>query len=250
MQPSSTPADNNYSLYSEQLRIASIFIMFIASLLGTILPLWYYGSGDELPPKKLAESHEFRIIRCFAAGIMLGVAFCHLLNDGVANLTTVCPTYSALAFTLACGGVILVLGFEQVAVILIGSIKTTYDMNSKVAIAHDTLIQSNIDNCEIGKCPEINLGAGGGGGGGGHKNTSSILDINGGIPNANEELQVIVTKSELSNRSSMVGGEISTSPPCYYYHYQLLFLFIFPFFLVMINPCMYPLSRINKIGSL
>ena len=249
MQPSSTPADNNYSLYSEQLRIASIFIMFIASLLGTILPLWYYGSGDELPPKKLAESHEFRIIRCFAAGIMLGVAFCHLLNDGVANLTTVCPTYSALAFTLACGGVILVLGFEQVAVILIGSIKTTYDMNSKVAIAHDTLIQSNIDNCEIGKCPEINLGAGGGGGGG-HKNTSSILDINGGIPNANEELQVIVTKSELSNRSSMVGGEISTSPPCYYYHYQLLFLFIFPFFLVMINPCMYPLSRINKIGSL
>ena len=249
MQPSSTPADNNYSLYSEQLRIASIFIMFIASLLGTILPLWYYGSGDELPPKKLAESHEFRIIRCFAAGIMLGVAFCHLLNDGVANLTTVCPTYSALAFTLACGGVILVLGFEQVAVILIGSIKTTHDMNSKVAIAHDTLIQYNIDNCEIGKCPEINLGAGGGGGGG-HKNTSSILDINGGIPNANEELQVIVTKSELSNRSSMVGGEISTSPPCYYYHYQLLFLFIFPFFLVMINPCMYPLSRINKIGSL
>ena len=249
MQPSSTPADNNYSLYSEQLRIASIFIMFIASLLGTILPLWYYGSGDELPPKKLAESHEFRIIRCFAAGIMLGVAFCHLLNDGVANLTTVCPTYSALAFTLACGGVILVLGFEQVAVILIGSIKTTHDMNSKVAIAHDTLIQYNIDNCEIGKCPEINLGAGGGGGGG-HKNTSSILDIHGGIPNANEELQVIVTKSELSNRSSMVGGEISTSPPCYYYHYQLLFLFIFPFFLVMINPCMYPLSRINKIGSL
>ena len=215
MQPSSTPADENYSLYSEQLRIASIFIMFVASLLGTILPLWYYGSGNELsPPKKLAESHEFRIVRCFAAGIMLGVAFCHLLNDGVARLTIVCPTYEALSFSLACAGVILVLGFEQVAVILIGSIKTTHD-RSKVAITHNTSIQANIDNCEVGKCPEISNS---GRAGGGHKNSGSILDINNGIeinsgiPNANEELQVIVTKSEHSHRSSMVSAEISTSP--------------------------------------
>ena len=218
MQPSSTPADKNYSLYSEQLRIASIFIMFFASLLGTILPLWYYGSGDQLSPKKLSESHEFRIVRCFAAGIMLGVAFCHLLNDGVARLIIVCPNYGALAFTLACGGVILVLGFEQVAVLLIGSIKTTHDRNSKVAITHEMTIQSNIDNCEIGKCPEISSGAGGGGP---HKNTSSILDIHHGIPNANEELQVIVTKSELSHRSSMVSNETSTTL-CSYYHSCML----------------------------
>jgi ZIP Zinc transporter len=200
-------------LYSEQLRIASIFIMFFASLFGTILPLWYYGSGDQKSPKKLANSHEFRIVRCFAAGIMLGVAFCHLLNDGVERLSTVCPDYGALAFALACGGAILVLGFEQVAVLLIGSIKTTNDVNSKVAVINEATIQPNIDNCEIGKCPEISSGVAGGGP---HKNTPSILDINHGIPYANEELQVVVTKSELGHRSSMVSNETSTTLYSYY----------------------------------
>lgn len=113
--------------YSLQLRIASIFILFCASLLGVVLPLYFSSSdssGEETAAshKSMAESDGFRITRTFAAGVMLGVGFIHLLNDGVDKLTSVSLDYPSLGFTLATVGAMIVLGFEQIAVMLIGRV--------------------------------------------------------------------------------------------------------------------------------
>lgn len=114
--------------YSLQLRISSVFIMFFASLLGIIVPLYYAsvkrGEDTQENRRKLAECDAFRITRTFAAGVMLGVGFIHLLNDGVGKLTEVSLDYPSLGFTLATVGAMIVLGFEQIAVALIGRIDT------------------------------------------------------------------------------------------------------------------------------
>jgi solute carrier family 39 (zinc transporter), member 1/2/3 len=114
--------------YSMQLRISSVFIMFCASLLGIIVPLYYasvkIGEDTAANRQKLAECDTFRIMRTFAAGVMLGVGFIHLLNDGVAKLTEVSLDYPSLGFTLATVGALIVLGFEQIAVVLISRIDT------------------------------------------------------------------------------------------------------------------------------
>jgi hypothetical protein len=60
---------------SLNLRIASIFIMFFASMAGVMLPLYYARNADRTDEKshqKMADSDAFRIVRTFAAGIMLG----------------------------------------------------------------------------------------------------------------------------------------------------------------------------------
>ena len=108
--------------YSLQLRVSSVFIMFFVSLAGVVLPL-YFGGSPEIQTDKghreIANSDKFRVLRAFAAGIMLGVGFIHLLNDGVNKLTIVSLDYPPLGYTLATVGAMLVLGFEQIAVMLI-----------------------------------------------------------------------------------------------------------------------------------
>ena len=113
--------DNSLSL-----RVAAVFIMFGASLLGVVLPLYFSGGGkikDEASHQKMADSAKFRILRTFAAGIMLGVGFIHLLNDGVNKLAIVSVDYPSLGYTLATVGALVVLGFEQIAVMLISRVK-------------------------------------------------------------------------------------------------------------------------------
>ena len=111
--------------YSLALRISSIFILFVASLVGILIPLVFSaGSGPRTNEshRKMCESDAFRITRTFAAGIMIGVGFIHLLADGVSTLAEVSPEYPALGYTLATVGAMIVLGFEQIAVMLIGSV--------------------------------------------------------------------------------------------------------------------------------
>lgn len=129
---------STYMDYSMQLRIASVFIMFCVSLLGVTVPLYYASrqrSGDALADqRKLAELDGFRIIRSFSAGIMLGVGFIHLLFDGAIALSAVSLDYPCLGFTMATGGTLIVLGFEQVAVLLISRIGDASDSGkSKVS---------------------------------------------------------------------------------------------------------------------
>ena len=111
--------------YSLKLRISSAFILFVASLFGVVLPLWLSsnkGQQTDESHRKMCESDAFRITRTFAAGMMIGVGFIHLLADGVSTLAEVSPEYPALGYTLATVGAMIVLGFEQIAVMLIGSV--------------------------------------------------------------------------------------------------------------------------------
>lgn len=103
-----------YSAYSDTLRLASIGILFLASMLGVVWPLWYYGRPvDSYEGKKLMETDAFFIVRSLAAGIMLGVAFIHLLAEGTTSLAEVVPDYSSLGYTLATCGIMFVLAVEQ-----------------------------------------------------------------------------------------------------------------------------------------
>jgi hypothetical protein len=53
----------------------------------------------------------------------IGVAFIHLLFDGTTTLAEVSTEYPSLGFTLAAVGTLIVLGLEQVAVMLISRIE-------------------------------------------------------------------------------------------------------------------------------
>ena len=115
--------------YSLQLRISSVFILFFVSLLGMVAPFIYAASmrgGDDSPANrlKISESEALRIARAFAEGVMMGIGFIHLLNDGVGKLSEVSLDYPALGYTLATVGAMVVLGFEQIALTLINQIKT------------------------------------------------------------------------------------------------------------------------------
>ena len=124
------PAITLLMTYSLKLRIASIFILFFASILGVVLPLFFSAGTDTQTNeshRKMFESDAFRIMRTFAAGVMLGVGFIHLLADGASTLSAVIDSYPALGYTLATVGTMIVLGFEQVAVMLIGSVRVIVD---------------------------------------------------------------------------------------------------------------------------
>jgi hypothetical protein len=110
---------------SLQLRIASVFIMFVVSGLGVVVPVYFSGATMKTSThdhQQLANSEAFRIARCFAAGIMLGIAFIHLLFDGAVELSEINEEYPSLGFTLATVGVLFVLGLEQVMVMLISRV--------------------------------------------------------------------------------------------------------------------------------
>ena len=115
--------------YSLQLRVSAVFIVFVVSLMGMVVPFIYAASmrgGDDSPENrlKISESEALRITRTFAAGVMMGIGFIHLLNDGVSRLASISVGYPALGYTLATVGAMVVLGFEQIALTLVNQIKT------------------------------------------------------------------------------------------------------------------------------
>ena len=127
--------------YSLQLRISSVFILFFVSLLGMVVPFIYAASmrgGDDSPENrlKISESEALQIARTFAAGVMMGIGFIHLLNDGVSKLESVSLDYPALGYTLATVGAMVVLGFEQIALTLVNQIKTD-DVAPRKAIGNN-----------------------------------------------------------------------------------------------------------------
>ena len=127
--PSSLPTAVQFvaSPYGDALRIASVFILFVASFAGVALPLFYYG-GDPAKQRSIANSDGFKIVRSFSAGIMIGVGFIHLLFEGNVILARVSFDYPALGSTVATMGTLFVLGCEQLMVTYIGGNKTI-DLN-------------------------------------------------------------------------------------------------------------------------
>jgi solute carrier family 39 (zinc transporter), member 1/2/3 len=149
-QPSMQPTGSYIpSALSLNLRIGAVFIMFAASILGVLAPLYFF-AGNESDHQKISDTENFRIMRSFAAGVMIGVAFIHLLSDADSRLNEidlVANNYPPLAYTLATAGCLLVLGFEQVAVALIGGIQGSSDGHNHSE--HNKVSNANI-GCEAG----------------------------------------------------------------------------------------------------
>lgn len=103
--------------HSLDLRIAAVFIIFTASIVGVVLPfciLCLYGpeAGDS------KEAPLFKCMKSGAAGVMLGIALMHLLVDANNTLSQVVGQYS-LAYAMTCLGVVINLTIEQCALLFI-----------------------------------------------------------------------------------------------------------------------------------
>jgi len=111
------PSKNTELEASVGLRVAGLFVILVVSAVGALIPLQ---TTSRSTSDDLGKSPFFLVMRMFGAGIMLGVAFMHLLADANEDLTTVCPEYPALSMVLATAGCILVLCVEQAAHYFLG----------------------------------------------------------------------------------------------------------------------------------
>ena len=98
------------------LRVIAVFFTFFASILGVCFPIFFDKIYGDRLDAELSERDWMHIMRAFAAGVMLGVAFIHLLFDGNEKLTVLCTVFPPIAFMLATVGTVIVLSFEQIAV--------------------------------------------------------------------------------------------------------------------------------------
>jgi len=100
---------------SLDLRIAAIFIIFTASIVGVLLPFCIHGSAKSDDGK---ESPLFKCMKTGAAGAMLGIALMHLLVDANNALSQVVGQYR-LAYAMTCLGIVINLTIEQCALLFI-----------------------------------------------------------------------------------------------------------------------------------
>jgi len=98
------------------LRVMALFVTLFASLCGVGIPIYM---GKSFSAEAMKSHFGFSVLRTFSAGIMVGVAFIHLLGEASHALPEVYPDYEALPFTLACLGIIFVLVLENVMLTLI-----------------------------------------------------------------------------------------------------------------------------------
>lgn len=96
------------------LRVASIFILLVASALGITIPLYSY--------KSIINDHVNLTIKSLSAGIMIGLALIHLLCEANEMIEENYHDYHALSYALVGVGIFTTVFFEQVAI----SLATTY----------------------------------------------------------------------------------------------------------------------------
>ena len=94
------------------LRVVGLFVILVAGMAGIAGSI--YG-----PKRSLVSSPWYLVLRSFAAGIMLGVAFIHILADASSSLAEISENYPALAMTVATIGVLLVMLVEQLVIFLL-----------------------------------------------------------------------------------------------------------------------------------
>ena len=95
---------------SLSIRIASVFITLVVSIIGIVLPLHFL---HYIESNNLKTIPWIRMLKIFSAGIMTGVALIHLLPDAAFSLNDQVPEYPPLAFSIATGGVCLMLFLEN-----------------------------------------------------------------------------------------------------------------------------------------
>ena len=153
------------------LRVAGIFVIFFASVSGVASTLGLFPGRKSFSSGKSQTSPWYLTARSFAAGIMLGVAFMHLLADANASLlplTSGCeeelPTeeesvsegrrlgecayvnFPALTTTLASIGALMVLVAEQIAIFTL-----TPSGKSSLAGGHMPTQLKHVAECDLGK---------------------------------------------------------------------------------------------------
>ncbi len=73
---------------SLQLRIAAIFEIFVVSLSGVCLPLYLVNVATKLSGEPdISKTLKFRALKTFSGGLVLSVAFCHLIADSLGDLS-------------------------------------------------------------------------------------------------------------------------------------------------------------------
>lgn len=98
---------------SMQLRVIALFEIFLVSGFGFLFPVWLSKRSLLEEGKNYLKSDEFCILKALSAGIILGVAMLHLLNDAIDKLQDT-ATYP-LAIALTCFGIILTLSLEHLS---------------------------------------------------------------------------------------------------------------------------------------
>ena len=69
---------------TDSLKITTIFIIFFVSVAGFFLPFYYVKFSHE-STFNVMESDPFKILRGFSTGVIIGVAFLHLLPDSLSK---------------------------------------------------------------------------------------------------------------------------------------------------------------------
>jgi zinc transporter 1/2/3 len=92
------------------LKLIAIFTFWLSSILGVGIPLYL---ARRLSPEIIRNHGAFSIFRLFSAGIIISVAFIHLLSDATSTLQEISPNYPALPFAIATAGMLFVLTIEQ-----------------------------------------------------------------------------------------------------------------------------------------
>ncbi|RHW68513.1 cation transporter [Trypanosoma brucei equiperdum] len=100
--------ESGHGTYSIGLHVVAIFVVLIASFLGTLIPIiGKYVPALRLPPFALV------LGKCIAAGVLLSVSTIHMINESILQLQEDCvpesfrESYEAYAFLFAVAGALL-----------------------------------------------------------------------------------------------------------------------------------------------
>jgi len=110
--------------------IGGIFEIFILSALGYFIP-YYLIKCNGITIENMIDQLLYRCIKSFSAGIILGVAFLHLLAEASEALSEYAEYPVALAMVLL--GFMATLAMEQLAMHTMLSISTSNNNNNKIA---------------------------------------------------------------------------------------------------------------------
>jgi len=119
---------------SLQLRVVAIFEIFIISAVGAYLPQYIIeqttlkkdsevtvATEVNNESQQISETLLFRSLKCFSGGLVVAVAFCHLLADSVGDLSDDSLVKGTpgfpLTMSLAMTGVIFLVCLEQMTVV-------------------------------------------------------------------------------------------------------------------------------------
>ena len=146
---------------SLQLKIIAIFEIFLISAIGAYFPQYIMlaktnlknddnnnnDDGASISQPVLAESLIFRGFKCFSGGLIVAVAFCHLLQDSIValneNIIVKDITYRyPLAMSLAMSGVIFLVCLEQMTLVALDMVDN-YEIQSTANILSNNYYDKN-----------------------------------------------------------------------------------------------------------